>query len=71
MTGQTPGARAGKYLVTVICPDSSKAKSGGMSFASQFDTEDRLKGAYAELSKSQISVEIKPGSNQLEPFNLK
>jgi hypothetical protein len=70
-TGQSPGARAGKYLVTIICPDRSKAKSAGMGFASQFDTEDRLKGAYADLANSKIAVEIKPGPNQLEPFNLK
>ncbi len=42
-----------------------------MSMASQFDTEDRLSGAYSDLSKSQLRAEIKPGPNQLEPFKLK
>lgn len=70
-TGQKPGARAGKYLVTIMCPVSAKTKGGGMSMASQFDTEDRLSGAYSDLSKSQLRAEIKPGPNQLEPFKLK
>jgi len=70
-TGQTDGAAAGKYVVTIICPVPIKTKSEGMSFGGDPETEDRLQGAYANRDASQIKVTIKDGPNQLEPFDLK
>ena len=69
-TGQDDGARAGIYTVTIICseiPQNAKKtfSTGGV------DSVDRLKGAYANVDASKIKVEIKPGRNELEPFDLK
>lgn len=69
-TGQEEGARAGRYKVTIICsqvPVTAKKSfsTGGV------DSVDILKGAYAQVETSNFAVEIKPGPNQLEPFNLK
>src|SRR5262245_5431044 len=41
-TGDAAGAPAGKYAVTIICPEPNKAKGQGMGFATEFDTQDRL-----------------------------
>ena len=70
-TGSASGAAAGKYLVTIICPVPLKNQPKGMSFGGEPETEDRLKGAYANRDKSQIKVEIKDGPNHLPPFDLK
>jgi hypothetical protein len=74
-TGGSPGAPAGKYVVTIIWLEQSSgpgaeekanppakgvAKGGG----------DRLKGAYAKADKSKLRAEIN-GETTLEPFNLK
>lgn len=69
-TGKDDGAPAGQYVVTIICSEDPSAgkkvfSTGGV------DTVDRLKGAYADSTRSQISVEVKSGPNTLEPFNLK
>jgi hypothetical protein len=69
-TGQEDGARAGRYKVTIICSEVPKTAKKGISTGG-VESVDRLKGAYAEVEKSQIEVEIKPGTNQLEPFQLK
>ena len=72
MTGDIAGAKAGTYKVTVMCQVPTKAPpEGGMSFGGMGETEDRLKGAYANRNQSKISVTIKDGPNQLEPFDLK
>jgi hypothetical protein len=70
-TGEFKGADAGKYKITVICQTPIDAKGEGLSFGGEPETEDRLKGAYANNSKSTITVEVKEGPNQLEPFDLK
>ncbi len=70
MTGDTAGAPAGTYRVTVICQAPLETKAEGLSFGPSFETEDRLSGAYANRDKSQITVEVKAGPNQLEPFDL-
>jgi hypothetical protein len=70
VTGEINGAVAGKYTVTIMCQVPAKAQSTGMSFGGPQETEDMLKGAYANKSKSQISVEVKDGPNQLQPFEL-
>ena len=69
-TGDTVGAAPGDYTVTVICSVPIKSKGGGMSFGDGGETEDRLKGAYANRDASKIKVTIKEGPNELEPFNL-
>jgi len=71
LTGETEGASAGKYAVTVICSVPVKTKVEGLSFGGEGETEDSLKGAYANRNASQIKVTIKDGPNQLEPFDLK
>ncbi len=70
-TGEINGADAGKYTVTIMCQVPSKDQPEGMSFGGMAETEDLLKGAYANKSTSQITIEIKDGPNQLQPFDLK
>jgi hypothetical protein len=72
-TGQNPGAPAGEYVVTFICPqmvDSKGKKQAGMS-GQRLTTVDAFNGAYAREESSTIKVEVKNGANELEPFNLK
>jgi hypothetical protein len=72
-TGQSPGAPAGEYVVTLICPqmvDAKGKKQVGMS-GQRLTTVDAFKGAYAREESSTIKVEVKSGANELEPFNLK
>jgi hypothetical protein len=70
MTGDKAGAPAGSYIVTIICSEVVKPKEGVISTAPP-ETLDRLKGAYADRAKSTITVDVKKGPNQLEPFDLK
>jgi hypothetical protein len=70
-TGKKDGAPAGDYIVTIIC---SKEVGGGdkkILSTGGAETEDMLKGAYADRDSSKISVTIKSGKNELEPFDLK
>ena len=71
-TGQTEGAAAGVYAVTITQPEmlAPKGKKGAISMAPP-ENRDALKGAFASSAKSKIKVEIKNGPNQLEPFDLK
>ena len=71
MTGDIEGAKSGEYRITIMCQAPLKTATGGMSFGPSYETEDRLKGAYANRDASQIKVTIKDGPNQLEPFDLK
>jgi len=72
MTGQQEGAPAGEYAVTIICPQPvNKKASKQMSLGSEEETVDALRGAYSDPNNSKLSVTIKSGPNQLEPFNLK
>jgi hypothetical protein len=71
VTGDVEGAREGTYRITVMCQVPVKVKKEGMSFGGTEETEDRLKGAYANRGKSPFTVAIKDGPNQLEPFDLK
>lgn len=70
MTGDKPGAPVGEYIVTIVCSEVVKGKPGVIS-TGEPETVDRLKGAYATKDNSKITVEIKSGPNQLEPFDLK
>jgi len=69
-TGKDDGARAGQYTVTIICSEIPKTTQKGFSTGG-VESVDRLKGAYANLATSKLKIEIKPGSNQLQPFDLK
>jgi hypothetical protein len=71
VTGDVEGAKPGTYKITIMCQVPVKTKTEGMSFGGMGETEDRLKGAYANRDASQITVKIKEGPNQLEPFDLK
>jgi hypothetical protein len=70
-TGDQPGAKAGTYVVTIICSEVVKPKGKAEMSTAAPDTRDRLEGAYANRAASKIEVEIKSGPNQLEPFRLK
>ena len=71
MTDDIEGAKPGTYTITIMCQVPLTKKSQGMEFGGTPETEDRLKGAYANRDNSQIKVTIKEGPNQLEPFDLK
>jgi hypothetical protein len=71
VTGNIEGARAGTYRVTIMCQVPTNKKPEGLSFGGVPETEDRLKGAYANVATSQITVTVKEGQNELEPFDLK
>ena len=71
-TGSQNGAASGEYKVTIVCmeaPQTKSSKAGGLSTAGE-DPEDRLKGAYANPAKSKLTVVIKGGTNNLDPFVL-
>ena len=60
------GAPVGSYLVTIVWQDPPPP-------GSSIDAPrgpDKLEGMYADKKSSQLRVEIKPQSNQLEPFLL-
>jgi hypothetical protein len=70
-TGKKDGVPAGEYTVTIICSrevgggDKKIFSTGGP------ESEDVLKGTYADRETSKLTVTIKDGPNQLEPFDLK
>jgi hypothetical protein len=71
MTGQQSGAPAGEYVVTVIWSEEVTPR-GKKGFSTEPpDSQDRLRGAYANQATSTLRAEIKKGANQLEPFHLK
>jgi hypothetical protein len=73
MTQDRSGARAGKYIVTVIWPDPNKkiTETQKMMGVSPDDAPDVLKGKYETREKSTLRAEVKPGDNTLDPFDLK
>jgi hypothetical protein len=71
-TGELEGAPAGEYVLTFTCNEVAAPKPGAaMSTGIPPEFTDRLKGAYANKATSKFEIEIKPGLNQLEPFQLK
>jgi len=73
MTGTKQGAPAGEYQVTITWIEyvtkSGKPAKMGMS-AEEEEIRDRLKGRYADPTKSGLTATIKSGSNTLPAFDL-
>jgi hypothetical protein len=70
-TAGSPGAPAGKYVVTIIWMEQSSGPGGEeKSKGAAKGGGDRLKGAYAKADKSKLRAEIN-GETTLESFNLK
>jgi hypothetical protein len=69
-TGAKEGAPAGKYVVTIICPEEAKLPKGKISTAPP-ESRDRFEGTYANRETSKLQAEVKTGANELEPFHLK
>src|SRR5436309_2392012 len=59
------GAPAGRYAVTLLWPSAER----------QIDSEnagpDRLQGKYSDPKTTPLQAEVKEGTNDLEPFQLK
>jgi hypothetical protein len=70
VTGDREGAPAGDYVITVICSEQLPSKPGAISTGPP-ETRDKLNGAYADRDKSTITVTVKAGENQIDPFDLK
>ncbi|MGE0756862.1 MAG: hypothetical protein AB7O38_07575, partial [Pirellulaceae bacterium] len=70
-TGEATGAPAGAYKVTIVCLEKQEAGKQGGGMGMGGEEQDKLKGAYANPEKSSLSVEVKPGTNELPPFDLK
>jgi hypothetical protein len=62
------GAPAGQYKVLMNWPAQARGPSrdGNVEMG-----PDRLQGRYMNLEKCQFTVEVKSGSNDLPPFELK
>jgi hypothetical protein len=65
------GAAPGHYVVTVVWPEPPGLKKAKGGIPERGAAADQLKGNYADKAKSTLKVEIKKGTNQLEPFDLK
>jgi hypothetical protein len=59
------GAPAGEYRVTIVWPEIR------IDQGEEIEGPDRLAGAYARASETQLSVSVHPGQNELPPFELK
>lgn len=71
-TGDKPGARTGKYVVTVVWPDPSKKPTPQQTMMGLApDAPDLLAGRFATPKVSPLRAEVKSGENNLEPFDLK
>ena len=72
-TSAGAGAAVGSYLVTFNWPEEPKVDLKKKSFATtreNSDRPDRLGGKYSNPKSSQLKVDVKSGTNKLEPFQL-
>lgn len=60
------GAMEGEYAVTITWPDPNRTNGDGTG-----DTADRLRGAYRDPAKPFCRTTIRPGENELPPFEIK
>ncbi|AWM39956.1 hypothetical protein GobsT_16480 [Gemmata obscuriglobus] len=60
------GAKEGEYAVTITWPDPQRANGDGTGEAA-----DRLRGAYRDPAKPFCRVTVRPGENELPPFEIK
>ena len=74
------GALPGSYAVLVewrdekasgVVPVKGKGQTNLVKRSRIHSGPDRLKGRYFDASKPLLQAEVKPGPNQLEPFELK
>lgn len=65
------GLPEGEYVVTVYWPEKSTAKGGGMIGAGEGQGgADRLKGRYADRTKSTLKASVKSGQDNKLSFQL-
>ena len=62
--GSEDGAPAGDYTVTVVW-------TGADDDENRDNLPDRLQGRYSDPKTSPLKVTIKPGKNEVRPFQLK
>ena len=62
-TATFDGLAPGKYIVTFFWPPDGNPDSPASA--------DTLNGRYLKPEKSQFRIEVKPGDNDLPPFELK
>jgi hypothetical protein len=65
------GVAAGEYLVTITWPEEAGPAKLTSGTELPPPTPDRLQGRYSDPSKSGFSAVVKPGKNQLPPFEIK
>jgi hypothetical protein len=66
--GNNDGAPAGQYKVLITWPAQTKGPSRDGTIQMG---PDRFQGRYNNLEKSPFTVEIKSGTNNIPPFELK
>jgi hypothetical protein len=72
-TGTESGVKPGKYIATVVWPDPNVKLTDAqrMMGINPSDAPDLLKGRFATREKSTLKVEVRPGQDKLDPFDLK
>jgi hypothetical protein len=70
-TQPADGAAAGDYLVTITWPEEAAPAKPALGTEPPPEPADRLKGRYADRARSGLTALVKPGPNQLPPFEIK
>jgi len=69
-TGKDTGVAPGDYIVTIIWLQQPPAPKKPRGTEPPPDATDQFQGRYADAKNSKLSVTIKSGMKELEPFNL-